>query len=110
MTIIAKGQLQHHFWGTYHASIGLLFHSAELAAQAQKAFPLFTQSTSLPTCLTFRGKDPELKAALASLYAHGADKRKVESVAHSIDYGDPFTVEVDLTPADTTIQLTFEGL
>jgi len=107
MVIIGRGQLQHHFWGTYHASLGIMFHDAAIAADAQRrAFPKWDISERQPKALIFHGHGDALEAELVNLEAHGADRSKVESVARSIDYGEPFEVEVDLTPAPTETQLT----
>jgi hypothetical protein len=106
MTIIAHGALQHHFWGTYAASIALKFATPELAAQAAPLLAPFTQSDRVPSALVFHGSGAALKAAEATLKAHGADMKKVSSIRYSIDRGEPFTIEVDLTPADTSVQLS----
>jgi len=105
MIIQASGQLRHHFWGTYAASIGIKFHNADLAGRALPQFPGWKQSTVDPRCLTFHGQDPALADTLQLLGKLGADLRKVSSLARSIDFGEPFTVAVDLTQPDTTVQI-----
>jgi hypothetical protein len=104
MIIQAKGQLQHHFWGEYCASIYLQFHSEDLALQAQAlAFPNWKHKGSV---LGFHGTGAALKAEEATLVAHGADRKKISSLKYSIDRGEVFTVNVDLTPAPVEVQLS----
>jgi hypothetical protein len=103
--IIARGQLQHHFWGEYSASIVLKFHSAFLAHKALEQLPGFKvhSNPDFAYALTFYGKGADLKAVEALLVSKGADKKKLNSMAKSIDYGEPFNITVDLTPADTDV-------
>lgn len=103
-----RGQLQHHFWGTYSASIVLQFATPEDARIAeQEAFHMFHQHPTEPRALVFYGAETALKAAESALRSHGADMSKVQSLARSIDYGEPFTVEVTLS--DGSQQLTLLG-
>lgn len=104
MTIIAKGQLQHHFWGDYKATIVLLFHSRELAEQALAKLPGFALHHVDKRALVFFGGGDKLKAVEQLLKEYHADLKKVTSLAKSIDYGEPFTVEIDLTPEPTEKQ------
>jgi hypothetical protein len=99
MIIIAKGQLQHHFWGNYCATIALIFATRELAEKAApQLVPFHLPDNPNAPGLVFHGGGAELKAAEAVLRTHGANMKKVGSLAKSIDYGEPFTIEVDLTP------------
>ena len=104
MTIIGKGQLRHHFWGDYRATIALRFGTADYAARALAQLPGFTQHPEVPEALVFFGGGRELQQAEAALVAHKADSRKIGSLRHSVDYGEPFTVEVDITPAAKEVQ------
>jgi len=91
----ARGQLKHHFWGTYVASVWLVFDSPLDAEVARSQ--VFTEWKTNPEHLDtigFHGSDPLLTAQLDLLEAHGADRDLVESCAKSIDYGEPFTVDV----------------
>jgi hypothetical protein len=99
VTIIANGQLLHHWWGEYSASIGLRFATAALAAEAAPQLAPFHVSSVEPTALVFHGKGAELQAAERVLRTHGANMKKVGSLRFSIDHGEPFTIEVNLTPA-----------
>jgi hypothetical protein len=104
MTIIANGRLRHHFWGEYSATIGLHFATADLAAAAAPKLAPFHVSETVPEALVFHGSGDALKNAEAVLEAHGADMAKVGSLAKSIDFGEPFTVEVDLTPDGPAVE------
>lgn len=105
MIILGHGQLKHHFWGDYAASIGVKFHSADLAKLAQeRALPQFTINEQHPEVLQFHGTGAALKGAEAALVAAGADRKKIGSLRFSIDYGEPFTVEVNTAPAPTCTQ------
>lgn len=101
MIIVAKGQLRHHFWGDYKATIGLKFHDQVLAAHALPQFQGFTQSDAV---LVWFGGGDDFARVKALLVSMGADEDKIDSCATSIDYGEPFTVDVDLTPVDTAVQ------
>jgi hypothetical protein len=99
MLIIAKGQLRHHFWGDYRATIILQFATAALAAEALPQFPDWDiHSEAHPEALIYHGGGAELKHQEALLVSLGADRKKLGSLAKSIDFGEPFTVTVDLGP------------
>lgn len=111
MTIIGQGRLKHHFWGDYSATIGLQFGTADYAARALPFLPGFSVHPNVPEALVFHGGGQALKAAEALLAHFKADMKKVGSVRYSIDYGEPFTIEVDITPDPTEVQLAlFEGV
>lgn len=101
MKLTAKGQLQHHFWGDYHASVGLAFETPEDAALAlPKLWPANSPSpwkigknAKIIVAVVNSAQLEELKAHCGTL---GADVGKIDSCDHSIDYGDPFTVTVDV--------------
>ena len=91
----ARGQLKHHFWGTYAASVWLTFENATDAEIARsKVFTDWKANPAHPDTIGFHGTDPALREQLNLLAAHGADLSLVESCATSIDYGEPFTVDV----------------
>lgn len=99
MLITAEGRLKHHFWGEYRATIALKFATPELAAQALPQFPDWKQSEIVPSALTFFGDRDAVTKQEDLLVTLGADRRKISSLAKSIDFGEAFTVTVDLTPA-----------
>lgn len=110
--IKAKGQLQHHFWGTYSATLILKFQSEK---DREKAIPFLTveklgayrnangatvQETGWQThpadataTLIHAGKET-LEAITEKLVAFGADKKKINSMAKSIDFGERFEIEM----------------
>jgi hypothetical protein len=87
--IIGRGQLQHHFWGSYAATIGIAFDSDADATDAQKLLPDFKQRGK---ALVWHGNGPDVDRIEALLVSFGADPDKIGSIAKSIDYGEPFTV------------------
>ena len=108
MMIIAKGQLQHHFWGEYSATIALQFANADLASQALPQLPGFEVHSKVSSALIYHGTGDDLKATEALLIAKGANPKKLRSLAKSIDFGEPFTIEMDLTPeGPVCTQLSF---
>lgn len=102
MPIHARGQLQHHFWGDYKASIGLLFHSSELASEALPALEGFKVHPVDPRALTYFGGGADLKRVEALLVSHGANRKLLTSVAKSIDYGEPFVIWVKRVDGEPT--------
>lgn len=94
----AEGRLQHHFWGEYRASMALLFDSAPMldAILAAGKFKGWERSEKKPdTVLHWFGDRDALEVAMDELAAHGADRNKIDSIARSIDYGEPFEVEFE---------------
>jgi hypothetical protein len=95
----ANGQLQHHFWGEYRASMVLLFDSAPMldAALASGMLKAWERSEKRPgTVLHWFGSGDELDPAVDELVACGAERRKIASIAKSIDYGEPFEVDFEV--------------
>lgn len=112
MVIVGQGQLRHHFWGHYVATIAVRFASAEDAATARLALDAFSVSEKNANVLVFHGGDDDLKKAERQLVAAGADAKKIGSLRFSIDFGEPFTVAinpVDYLPLDAE-QLPLGGL
>lgn len=99
--IIGHGQLQHHFWGTYRASIYITFASDALAIGALNHLPGWTQRGNQ---VGYHGGGTELKSQEDRLVALGANRTKITSIAKSIDYGEPFTIAVPVHVVDTTPQ------
>ena len=64
----AKGQLQHHFWSNYCATIALVFDSAADASHAQARYlPTWKIGQKHANVLVFHGADPELENTLLAL-------------------------------------------
>ena len=96
---IGKGQLFHHFHGNYWASIVLLFDDQEQAAAALRVLGVpWKQSQKDPRALGCAVDSAQLEAVKRELGRHGADVRAIDSLAKSVDCGEPFTVEIPLLP------------
>lgn len=104
MEIIAHGQLQHHFWGEYRATIVVKFATARLATAALGKFPGFEIHPTEPSALRFFGGGSALRAVEALLKGYGANAKKLTSLAKSIDFGEPFTIAVDLASHASTCE------
>jgi hypothetical protein len=104
MTIIGNGQLQHHFWGEYSATIAVKFATSLHAAAALEVLPGFQIHPTVSSAVIFHGGGAKLKSAEAALKAHKADAKKISSLRFSVDHGEPFTVEIDITPAPKEVQ------
>jgi len=93
--IKGEGLLRHHFWGEYFATVGIVFASAEDAAAARRTLGVpwnigEKNARVLYTHVASEGLEL-LKEQLASF---GADPRKIDSCAKSIDIGEPWTIVV----------------
>lgn len=95
--IKADGRLRHCFFGTYYATIALRFSSHE---DALKGFEVLGTnwkiSDTTKSALVFHGKNPELEDVLSTLEKFGADRKKVTSLAKSVDFGDPFQITIEV--------------
>ena len=108
--MIARGQLQHHFWGTYAASIVLQFETEYCAGRAQQTvLTMFSPHPSESRALQYHGSGMALRTVEALLKRLGADPAKLGSVARSIDFGEPFTIDVVLSDGSTQTTLPLEG-
>ncbi len=95
----AQGQARHRFWGKYSALIALSFDDEQQAAEAHAVlgdrWRVPGNASTVPNlrrCLLYAGSDPELKTTVATLESYGA--KGVLSLAHSVDFGEPFTVTI----------------
>lgn len=88
----AKGLLRHRFHGTYSAVIVLGFDSPEDVVQALPLLPGFERHPKEPRALMWAGQRDALNETKAVLGTFGADVRKIDSIARSIDHGEPFEV------------------
>lgn len=115
--ITAKGILRHHFWGEYSATIALVFPDRE---QMEKALPVL-QVEDFGTFYDVNGdtrksagwvshpekpmlfihtSGPALEAVILRLSENGADRKKIDSCAKSIDHGEPFKVTIEVEHYD----------
>lgn len=98
--MIGRGQLRHRWWGDYSAVLALDFGEVsapvlqELIAQEFPGWQVLARGIIGRTV-----SSAELKAEKAHLARLGADPAKIDSIRFSIDYGEPFLVDVP-PPAD----------
>lgn len=101
----AKGQLRHHFWGTYYATIALDFGKPEVAKQFLESGKLlgdWKQSKDRDSCLVTMVDNDGLDLLVEQLVGWGAEKKKITSVAKSIDFGEPFWIECSIPVGEQT--------
>jgi hypothetical protein len=91
----AKGILKHHFWGEYFATIILKFED-EISANNILKYNDFNQWKigKNPNVLVWHGNSEALDKVKIILANYGADIKKIDSVNKSIDYGEPFEIDV----------------
>jgi len=93
MEIKAQGQLRHRFWGEYSAVIALVFESERDANLALPLLPNWTHGKQSKNVLVWVGDSDELRDMKNLLGKYGADEKKIDSCAKSIDYGEKFNCE-----------------
>lgn len=101
MKLIAHGRLNHHFWGEYSAGLALVFDTPEdvlmaLPKLSPHGLPAWRQGEKSPHLAHICVNSAQLTQLKTHLGKLGADEDKIDSCAHSIDYGDPFTIEVEV--------------
>jgi hypothetical protein len=101
----ATGQLRHHFWGEYLATIYLHFSDKDCAADALNVLKGAWEPSVQNNILIWEGNSKELEACKDQLEKYGADKKKIDSVQFSIDHGEKFEVVIPVTPVE---QLAFD--
>lgn len=95
----ADGALRHRFWGTYSAVIALEFDSEEHAAGALRTLgPPWDHGAKARQCLVCVVSRSELEAVKRTLGGYGANVSAIDSIRRSVDYGEPFSVEVPILP------------
>jgi hypothetical protein len=118
MKLKAKGYTRHRFWGEYSVHMVLLFDSREEALLAQpilnegmefghfyNAGGGYSKSEGFRNLAHGQGDaaralfievaDPVLTQIVDRLVGYGADKKKILSMARSIDYGEEFYIEIE---------------
>lgn len=105
--ILGHGIAKHHFWGDYKATIIVAFKAQHLLSPhtvsvALPSFDVTVDEEANSVVARFFGGDKALDAAIAELVAVGATKKKILSLARSIDWGEEFTV--DVAPAPKEVQ------
>jgi sugar phosphate isomerase/epimerase len=111
MKITARGMLRHYFHGNYSATVALMFDSPEEAAAA---LPRLGEGWEIiagsPATCIWQGGTDALKAVKAKFASEGfkltvdcglssckgkCRDASIDSLAHSVDFGPPFEVEID---------------
>ena len=104
MNAKASGRLRHRFWGDYSAVIALDFGNEE---NAKACLPLlgdgWKPGEKHPSALVWVGDSEALEKCKEVLGSFGADVKKIDSIAKSIDYGEPFEVSIPM-PMDQSKQ------
>jgi hypothetical protein len=88
-----KGQLQHHFWGEYYASIAIEFDTPHIANLALEKLNGWQTIKGHPQVISWHGK--EIDETINKLATLGADRNAIASIKYSIDYGEPFEVYIE---------------
>jgi len=102
MKLSAQGRLNHHFWGDYHAGLVLAFDTPEdmrlaLPKLASVGLPKqWVPGEKAPHAAFITVNSDELAMLKKHLGTLGADVDAIDSCAHSVDYGDPFSITVEV--------------
>jgi len=91
MEIKTEGQLRHRFHGDYSAVIALSFESEKAASLALPLLPNWHHGEKNKSILVWVGDSDALKGVKTLLGKFGADERKIDSLAKSVDYGERFS-------------------
>ncbi len=97
MEIKANGQLRHHFWGDYAATIALEFaNEVEAAFAKAKLVSGWTVAKNSPRALIWHGGGGDFAVCKAELVKLGADENKIASMRFSVDYGEKFDIVMEV--------------
>lgn len=102
-TIHIEGRLRHHFWGTYAATIALDCGSPRGAEDALQALGPLWKAGNVEGCIVYHGAGDELEGVLDTLASKGADRKKITSIAKSIDVGEPFEFTLTVVPTEQLV-------
>jgi hypothetical protein len=101
MKAIGHGKLRHCFFGTYIAVIALGFDTEYQANQVlPKLGPGWRLGERSKKALVWEGNSQELDVVKDVLEGFGADRDKIASLAKSIDYGEDFSIQVEIVPEE----------
>jgi hypothetical protein len=128
MKLKVIGYVRHRFWGEYSAALVLLFESKELALLAQPVLNTWVEDYGVfynagggysnsggwryvegakgnaERALFCDCADPALKQLVNRFVKLGADRKKILSLAKSIDFGEEFSFEMEVEdPAQTKL-------
>ncbi len=117
MNLHAKGLVRHRFWGEYSASIALLFDTVEekdialTLLNQRKDFGVYYNACGgysesrgwrdikdgkgdAKRALFCDAADPVLAEIVEEFVTYGADRKKILSLARSIDHGEEFEIHI----------------
>lgn len=101
MKVQGKGQLHHRFWGEYSAVIVLSFKDTCSSRDALKVlgepWKIHDKNSRALFCIC---TNDQLGQVTAQLVSFGAEEKKIASLAKSIDFGEPFEIEVPIIPKE----------
>jgi hypothetical protein len=93
--VTARGQLRHHFFGTYSATIILCFEDNKSAEDSLKVLGAdWKLGEKHKMVLVWTGESEELEKIKDQLESFGAVRDKIDSIKYSIDYGEEFSVKI----------------
>lgn len=96
-TVSAKGQLRHFFHMPYSAAIGLDFGTGENAALALKVLgDTWKTHPQSARVLMWQGNTEALNKVSDLLESYGAVRKKIASLAKSVDFGEPFDIVIPI--------------
>jgi len=99
MIIKGQGILRHRFWGEYSAALAIQWrdsHEASAALASGILGPGWTLGATRADVTVTTVDSAGLDALVDRLVAIGAERSAIASLAHSVDYGDPWDVEADV--------------
>jgi len=92
----ADGQLRHCYFGEYSAVIALGFNDEYEANESIRKLGPGWKHGQKSNVLVWVGNTTELEGCKHVLVSFGADEKKIDSCAHSIDYGEPFSIHIEI--------------
>lgn len=94
-TVTGAGRLRHFFHSAYSAAIVILFSCDDAAATAVRVLGAgWKRHATHSAAIAWTGDSGALRAVKITLAKYGADASKVDSLAKSVDFGEPFAVTI----------------
>jgi hypothetical protein len=91
-----QGQLRHRFHGEYSAVIAIAFESPIVASAALNQLGNTWKLSPNPKAIVWVGNREQLEVCKRMLVSFGAEESKIDSLAKSIDYGEPFEITINI--------------
>jgi hypothetical protein len=96
MKFKGQGQLRHRFHGEYSAVIAIAFESPIVADAALNQLGNTWKLSPNSKAIVWVGNIEQLEVCKHTLGSFGADEKKIDSLAKSIDYGEPFEITISI--------------